>query len=115
MPTMRHRVTARRALYSIGLVLVLASTILAGCAPQAAATLPAATVVTQPTLQPPPQPAVQPVTQSMPTLAPPQAPTQAPSPTAQPAAPANNPIAKDGLQVTVLHTNDVNGEIDPCG
>lgn len=100
--------------------LLLASILLMGCQPEAQSALPPATQVAaaqpapataeQPLNNPAPPPAAQP-TQVPPTAAPTlAAPTQA---SAQ--QPAAAPLERKPVDVTVLHVNDVMGEIDPCG
>lgn len=78
-----------RCAYSSGLIgLLLGGLVLSGCAPTPGSTLPPATIVAPgPTLQP-------------------HAATPRPEPTVPPG---------QGIELTVLHTNDVMGEIDPCG
>lgn len=105
--------------------LLLASILLMGCQPEAQSALPPATQVAaaqpapataeQPLNNPAPPPAAQPTveqpTQVSPTAAPTlAAPTQAPA--QQPAAAT---LERKPVDVTVLHVNDVMGEIDPCG
>jgi hypothetical protein len=113
------------------IALAMIGVLVGGCAPQqpAATALPPATIVgpVQPQAEAAPKPmtAIQPAppTQSAPvTVVAPEAasPTEAPSsgvPPAEAASPApNNPGApRKAVQVTILHTNDVFGEVDPCG
>jgi 2',3'-cyclic-nucleotide 2'-phosphodiesterase (5'-nucleotidase family) len=89
--TLRHLLG--RGLLLLGVLALALGGLLTGCAPQAEPTVPAATVM-----------APQPATELPPT------PEQAQEPPAPPTAANDNAV-----QVTILHTNDVYGEIDPCG
>ncbi len=90
-------------------LILLSVLLLAGCAPESTTPLPpatslVATSVPPATLAPPPTAAVQPSKAAQPTNKPASQPTQ-----------AALSAANTDLLVTVLHTNDVGGETDPCG
>ena len=95
-----------RCTYTLGIIgLLLGGLVLSGCAPTPGSTLPPATVVApEPTLQSHTV-AASPTT----ALAPPTA-AHAETPRPEPTVPPGQ-----GIELTVLHTNDVMGEIDPCG
>jgi len=107
MPAWRwpRAVRCGRSSFALGLLLAFA---LSGCAPQTVAPLPPATslavTAAPPATAAPPTAALQPTRASQPTVKVPSQPTQ----TAQPAGNAD-------LLLTVMHTNDVGGETDPCG
>jgi len=95
-----------RCTYTSGLIgLLLGGLVLSGCAPTPGSTLPPATIIAPgPTLQPRPTEAYPATALAAPTAA--HAETPRPEPTVPP---------RHGIELTVLHTNDVMGEIDPCG
>lgn len=126
-----HTTRPRLALWVLVATLAL-SALLSGCAPAATPTLPPATLVQPPepaTAQPPAPPAptaaeptayVMPPTAAGPAVShnpyPAQGSSTVAAPPTQPATveppKAEGPVALDLL---VLHTNDVMGEMDPCG
>ena len=91
--------------------LLLLGLVLAGCGPAPSPTLPPATLMGSV----PPTPTLPPATPMGP-IPPSTTATEASLPT-----PPANPSTSDtlqgrkGLQLTILHTNDTTGEIDPCG
>ena len=95
-----------RCVYSSGLIgLLLGVLVLSGCAPALGPTLPPATIVApEPTLQPHAAEA------SLATEVVPPTAAHVETPRPQPTVPPRQVI-----ELTVLHTNDVMGEIDPCG
>ena len=95
------RRTFRCRVYGLGLLgLLLAGTALCSCAPASGSTLPPATVVkSEPTL---PQATIE--VSLSPTVG------QVQTPESQATVPPEQVVT-----VTILHTNDVMGEIDPCG
>jgi hypothetical protein len=99
----------RRARWAALASLALISILLAGCLPAAQPTMPPATQVSSS-----PAPAVKPTSiplpPALPTL-PPTVAAAAPTAASQPASAAN----RQAVTVTILHTNDVRGETDPCG
>jgi len=89
-------------------VLLLSSIVLAGCAPTADPTLPPATAVSasaSDTPEPAAPTATLAATQSPATIAATTVPTQ----------PSANMGSRQAATLTILHTNDVVGETDPCG
>ncbi len=95
----------------IGLVILVLGILLAGCAPTASPTLPPATPLSKAQPAPFTQPPV-PTAMIGPKLPPSAAPTVVP--TAGKPVEVVNPSRKS-VTVTILHTNDVRGETDPCG
>lgn len=91
------------------LFLLFASLLLTSCQPVAQPTLPPATQVKAAPVVATAAPAAQPPT-AAPVAAATTAPTQAASQGAKAGAGQRQAVA-----VTILHTNDVMGEIDPCG
>jgi len=93
-------------LHSLGLVgLLLGGLVLSGCAPTPGSTLPPATILApEPTLQ-------------SHTVAASPATALAPPTAAHAETPPPEPTVLPGqvIELTVLHTSDVMGEIDPCG
>ncbi len=103
----RHGSGSHRIIPNLALAVLLV-TVLAGCAvPVATPDVPQPTAMTALSTAPATLPAPQP-----PTLTP-----TAPAPTAEPTATMANPASdgSDGLRLTILHTNDVSGWVDPCG
>jgi 2',3'-cyclic-nucleotide 2'-phosphodiesterase (5'-nucleotidase family) len=95
-------------------VLSVALTLLAGCAPQHPATaLPPATVLApdlSPSMPTPVSPTAQPAAPSTDTPVPQVSATSTPS-----VSPTVMAATGPTINITILHTNDVMGEIDPCG
>jgi hypothetical protein len=93
---------------------VLVGAVLVGCQPTAEATLPPATTV----VASPPAPATA-MAESEATATQPEATPTTPVPTESTATPATEvqerPTEAEPFQLTILHTNDVYGEVDPCG
>jgi len=128
----------RERMYTHLLVaLLVAGMLLSGCGPSATPTPPPATVISpdaaEPVVQPPPSnPTTAPTATQ---VAPPVAKVAEPTPYLPPMPPGFTdgkepqeppvvyPDANDveyggtgkGYDVTILHSNDVQGEIDPCG
>lgn len=100
----KHRWAGR-----IGLIVLALAMLLVGCAPTASPALPPATPLAKPAPVTHP-----PVPTSM--IGPKLPPSAAPTVTAAASKPAEvvNPSRKP-VTVTILHTNDVRGETDPCG
>lgn len=90
------------ALARWGVVFLLLAGVLSGCGSKEKPTLPAATAIQQPPPSPTPQVAVPSPTHTQVVVQ--------PSPTMPPTK-----VARQPMQVTILHTNDVYGEIEPCG
>lgn len=117
MPTMRRVYPPRLWVIVLG---VCAALMVAGCEPDTAPTLPPATRQSKPSsgtpLGPQPAPATPPGLRP-PTV--PAVPTAAKPPTAPPigvpTAGAPGSGSRRTISVTILHTNDVRGETDPCG
>jgi len=87
-------------------VLGLAFGVLLGCGPAQEPTLPPPTkVALAPTETP-----VPPTQTSLPATQTPLPPTMVPSITSSP-----SPQSPEKIKLVILHTNDVYGEIDPCG
>ncbi|MGM0400236.1 MAG: hypothetical protein ACQEQT_02940 [Chloroflexota bacterium] len=96
--------TLPRDTLCLGFILVLLSGIgLAGCQPAAEATLPPATTVAESQ------------TAAVQSDGNPSAPTVADSTTTPAAEDEEVPTEKKPFQLTILHTNDTYGEVDPCG
>jgi 2',3'-cyclic-nucleotide 2'-phosphodiesterase (5'-nucleotidase family) len=90
-----HKIALRCSLWGL-VVLLLGSLTLIACTPTANPTLPPATAV-----------APKPPTATL------EQPTAAAVPTNTEAAPQAKP--RQAVTLTILHTNDVAGETDPCG
>lgn len=89
--------------------LLLVGIVLSGCTPTAEPTMPPATkMAAAPATAAPP--ATNTPVPPPPTAVPPSA-----TPVPPTAVPTEMPAQRQPLKVTILHTNDLMGEIDPCG
>jgi 2',3'-cyclic-nucleotide 2'-phosphodiesterase (5'-nucleotidase family) len=100
MVEVRHMLGCRCVSRAVVVIIALLATVLVGCKPTATATLPPATRVLGPDAPT--------VTVQLP---------QPPTATVQAAATPEGGEARpaSAFTLTILHTNDVNGWLDPCG
>jgi len=93
--------------------LLLLGTALVGCQPAGEATLPPATIILGPA--PAPVTAMQPTIAKSPTPIPPTVAVARATETPSSPEPTAVPAKGDLVTLTIMHTTDNHGEVDPCG